>query len=367
MAISLLLRTLSLSRERESRFFQASSTYRLLRYPHSSTMASSLMDRCLSKLVLHRIKVLAVAILVLRVNCCSSFIGTSSSCAFWSISSLSTTPTLHATQSPISSSSYLTESEQETILNLRRASGAQPGQTRSGRTRDEKQREIAGGRLLSSSSAVQVLDFASVKDHTSKAEQALIKAREDYEKRNNRLPYVGVLNSSHTSTSSNFISGSTTKHSVDSGSSTTLTSRQPIHVNQSPSLMGINEEVIREVGHPIGAFLQRPEDVQDCAAWLRSQAPASHFQGLDAADKKHFSSSEIESFKSILSTAYQESGEVTEAFAKTFYLGTQLMAEDAKNAIWAVYVWCRRTDEIVDAPRESEEEMLRDLSAWEIR
>ncbi len=72
-------------------------------------------------------------------------------------------------------------------------------------------------------------------------------------------------------------------------------------------------------------------------------------------------------FKSILSTAYQESGEVTEAFAKTFYLGTQLMAEDAKNAIWAVYVWCRRTDEIVDAPRESEEEMLRDLSAWEIR
>jgi len=48
-------------------------------------------------------------------------------------------------------------------------------------------------------------------------------------------------------------------------------------------------------------------------------------------------------------------------------LGTQLMAEDAKNAIWAVYVWCRRTDEIVDAPRESEEEMLRDLSAWEIR
>jgi phytoene synthase len=43
------------------------------------------------------------------------------------------------------------------------------------------------------------------------------------------------------------------------------------------------------------------------------------------------------------------------------------MAEDAKKAIWAVYVWCRRTDEIVDAPRESEEEMLRDLSAWEIR
>jgi phytoene synthase len=43
------------------------------------------------------------------------------------------------------------------------------------------------------------------------------------------------------------------------------------------------------------------------------------------------------------------------------------MKEDAKKAIWAIYVWCRRTDEIVDAPRESDEEMLRDLSAWEIR
>ena len=41
------------------------------------------------------------------------------------------------------------------------------------------------------------------------------------------------------------------------------------------------------------------------------------------------------------------------------------------RAIWAVYVWCRRTDEIVDAPRpearDPNAEMLTDLSEWEIR
>jgi hypothetical protein len=335
-------------------------------------MALSKKERCFPELyskmpLLHRhFKTLAVAIHLLHVNYCSAFLSSPFSCVFGSISSSLTTTSLCSTQSHSPSSSYLTESEQETLLNLQRAGSVQQGQTRGGRTKDEKQREISGGRLLSSSSAVQVLDFASVKDHTSKAEQALIKAREDYEKMNDRLPYVGVVTSSHTSTTPTFTSGSTTQHSVESGSSTTAVARQPSHVEQSPTLMGINEMVIREVGHPIGAFLQRPEDIQDCALWLRSQAQPSHFQGLETG-KKLFSSSEIQNFKSILSKAYDESGEVTEAFAKTFYLGTQLMDDNAKKAIWAVYVWCRRTDEIVDAPRESEEEMLRDLSAWEIR
>jgi phytoene synthase len=43
------------------------------------------------------------------------------------------------------------------------------------------------------------------------------------------------------------------------------------------------------------------------------------------------------------------------------------MPDKAREAIWAIYVWCRRTDEIVDAPRDSEDEMLRDLSVWEMR
>jgi len=32
-----------------------------------------------------------------------------------------------------------------------------------------------------------------------------------------------------------------------------------------------------------------------------------------------------------------------------FYLGT-LLGEAKRRAIWAIYVWCRRTDELVDGP-----------------
>ena len=69
----------------------------------------------------------------------------------------------------------------------------------------------------------------------------------------------------------------------------------------------------------------------------------------------------------ILNQAFIECGEVTSAFAKTFYLGTQLMPEAQREAIWAIYVWCRRTDEIVDAPRDNDDEMLTDLGVWEMR
>ena len=42
---------------------------------------------------------------------------------------------------------------------------------------------------------------------------------------------------------------------------------------------------------------------------------------------------------------------ITSIFAKTFYLGTKLMEEEQKTAVWAIYVWCRRTDDLVDGPR----------------
>jgi 15-cis-phytoene synthase len=51
-----------------------------------------------------------------------------------------------------------------------------------------------------------------------------------------------------------------------------------------------------------------------------------------------------------LDAAYERCGVITEDFAKTFYLGTQLMAPEKALAVWAIYVWCRRTDELVDGP-----------------
>eukprot|EP00891_Asterochloris_glomerata_P008478 jgi/Astpho2/8478/Aster-05523 len=54
-----------------------------------------------------------------------------------------------------------------------------------------------------------------------------------------------------------------------------------------------------------------------------------------------------------LDDAFSRCGIVTEGYAKTFYLGTQLMTPEKARAVWAVYVWCRRTDELVDGPNAS--------------
>lgn len=57
--------------------------------------------------------------------------------------------------------------------------------------------------------------------------------------------------------------------------------------------------------------------------------------------------------KDLLEQAYSRCAEVTSEYAKTFYLGTQLMTPQQAKAIWAIYVWCRRTDELVDGPNAS--------------
>lgn len=55
----------------------------------------------------------------------------------------------------------------------------------------------------------------------------------------------------------------------------------------------------------------------------------------------------------LLKEAYDRCGEVCAEYAKTFYLGTMLMTSERQKAIWAIYVWCRRTDELVDGPNAS--------------
>ncbi|XP_040991094.1 phytoene synthase 2, chloroplastic-like isoform X1 [Juglans microcarpa x Juglans regia] len=51
-----------------------------------------------------------------------------------------------------------------------------------------------------------------------------------------------------------------------------------------------------------------------------------------------------------LEEAYERCRYICAEYAKTFYLGTLLMTEERQKAIWAIYVWCRRTDELVDGP-----------------
>jgi 15-cis-phytoene synthase len=52
-----------------------------------------------------------------------------------------------------------------------------------------------------------------------------------------------------------------------------------------------------------------------------------------------------------LEESYEQCRQITARYAKTFYLGTLLMPKAKRQAIWAIYVWCRRTDELVDGPK----------------
>lgn len=214
----------------------------------------------------------------------------------------------------------------------------------SGRSSEEIANELSLGVTLDGG---PVIDFASVKDSTSRAERALAESRKKYE---------ATLDGANDS---------------------------PTSCSADGRLMGINDDVVAEVGYEIGDFVDEYVDeasgedanalVQKCARYIRSKAgmgtfPQSWKEG-NGADE--FTKDETLRFDQLLARAYDESGVVTSAFAKTFYLGTQVLPEPAMKAIWAVYVWCRRTDEIVDAPRPEAQdpnaEMLTDLSEWEIR
>ncbi len=52
-----------------------------------------------------------------------------------------------------------------------------------------------------------------------------------------------------------------------------------------------------------------------------------------------------------LEDSYEQCRQITADFAKTFYLGTQLMSPEKRQGVWAIYVWCRLTDELVDGPQ----------------
>jgi len=69
-----------------------------------------------------------------------------------------------------------------------------------------------------------------------------------------------------------------------------------------------------------------------------------------------------------LDQAYEICRKETQEWAKAFYLGTLLLPIEKRKAIWAIYVWCRRTDEIMDsveASTKSQDELSDNLDEWE--
>ena len=71
-----------------------------------------------------------------------------------------------------------------------------------------------------------------------------------------------------------------------------------------------------------------------------------------------------------LDSAYEICRKETAQWAKTFYLGTLLLPPVKRRAIWAIYVWCRRTDELMDSPeamKRPTNELSDRLDQWEER
>ncbi len=48
--------------------------------------------------------------------------------------------------------------------------------------------------------------------------------------------------------------------------------------------------------------------------------------------------------------SYELCRHLTAKYSTTFYIGTLLLSKAKRPAIWAIYAWCRRTDELVDGP-----------------
>ena len=62
--------------------------------------------------------------------------------------------------------------------------------------------------------------------------------------------------------------------------------------------------------------------------------------------------------------AYELCRQITAEYAKTFYFGTLLMPKEKSKAIWAIYAWCRLTDELVDGAK-AKYTTKETLEAWE--
>ena len=75
-------------------------------------------------------------------------------------------------------------------------------------------------------------------------------------------------------------------------------------------------------------------------------------------------------YKKALNLAYRRCEYLTQLFSKTFYMGTSVMPQQSRKHVWAIYAWCRRTDDLVDSPRAcllNRENLNNELILWNSR
>jgi hypothetical protein len=121
--------------------------------------------------------------------------------------------------------------------------------------------------------------------------------------------------------------------------------------------------------YDVNSLLSQPKNLKTAPGMLSKMNEVmglSESELLIASTKNDDSASRTE--KS-LKLAYNRCEYVTKLFSKTFYMGTSLMRPDARQHVWAIYTWCRRTDDLVDSPRAllNRDTLKKDLQDWNKR
>uniref|UniRef100_A0A0G4HC59 15-cis-phytoene synthase n=1 Tax=Chromera velia CCMP2878 TaxID=1169474 RepID=A0A0G4HC59_9ALVE len=102
---------------------------------------------------------------------------------------------------------------------------------------------------------------------------------------------------------------------------------------------------------PLSALEERGEAVLPGTEGEGVDGSATASSSLRSQNRKKELLVSEEQKKVQLAKAYETCRQLTQIYSKTFYLGTQLMDKETAKAMWAIYVWCRRTDDLVDSPR----------------
>ncbi|KAJ4724065.1 Phytoene synthase [Melia azedarach] len=117
-------------------------------------------------------------------------------------------------------------------------------------------------------------------------------------------------------------------------------------------------------GKSTEGILQKQTDAHVLEILEKQYSPANNIsRGLDH-DLCRRNKPQIDAV--FLEEAYERCRQICADNAKTYYLGTLLLTKERQKAIWAIYAWCKRTDELVDGPNSFCTSSA-DLDRWEER
>jgi phytoene/squalene synthetase len=93
-------------------------------------------------------------------------------------------------------------------------------------------------------------------------------------------------------------------------------------------------------------------------------APAAPLVGSLQALMEAGDAESIQLREALMEESYEACRLITKEYAKTFYFGTKFFSMEKRRAVWAIYAWCRRTDDIVDKPRQESVSLRSELAEW---